>query len=122
LFIATLAAGLIAGCGTHELTGDIEVNQPRADVAGKACSVSGGYSDIQPGAMVVIKNQDGKILATGHLDAGKVVNLGRCDFAFLIQDVPDADFYLIEVSHRGEVTYSKKDLEGQGWKISLTLG
>jgi hypothetical protein len=37
-------------------------------------------------------------------------------------DAEDADFYSVEVSHRGEITYSRDELEAAGWSIDLTLG
>jgi hypothetical protein len=36
--------------------------------------------------------------------------------------VSDSEFYSIEVSNRGEVTYSRAELESQGWSLKFKLG
>jgi hypothetical protein len=36
--------------------------------------------------------------------------------------VPDANFYQVEVSHRGAVTYSKDDMDKRQWIIAVELG
>ena len=48
-------------------------------------------------------------------------NLVQCEFTFAIQ-VPDATFYSIEVSHRGEIRYSREELAERDWTVGLTLG
>ena len=45
-----------------------------------------------------------------------------CTYKFTIPALPDSDFYKVEVSHRGGITYSKADLEAQGWSVSTSLG
>jgi hypothetical protein len=40
----------------------------------------------------------------------------------MVEGIPDAKFYQVEVSHRGALTYSPSDLDQCGWKIELTLG
>jgi hypothetical protein len=92
---------------------------------GRACSGSGGYSDIRSGAQVTVSDGNGKLLATTALTDGKItasnsVN-GDCMFEFIIK-VPDADFYAVEVSHRGQLKYSKNDLEDRGWLLFASLG
>lgn len=85
------------------------------------CAGSGGYSDMQPGAGVTVTDGTGKILAIGELG----VSAGAshfCVFGFHVDDVPKADFYKIEVSHRGAITYSFARLDGANWEVKLTLG
>jgi hypothetical protein len=36
--------------------------------------------------------------------------------------VSDAEFYSIEVSRRGELNFSKADLESKGWLVQLKIG
>lgn len=86
----------------------------------RACHGTGGYSDIGAGAPVTVADEAGTVIATGSLDGG-AVQTGECFFTFTIA-VPDADFYRIEVSHRGEMTYSRQQMEDNGWMIFLTLG
>jgi hypothetical protein len=73
-------------------------------------------------AQVVIRDGNGNTLATGHLQPGEVKSTVECVFAFEVAGVPDADFYSVEVSHRGELSYARADLEASGWVVSLTLG
>jgi hypothetical protein len=84
---------------------------------------SGGYSDIQIGAQVVIRDSAGTIVATGSLLPGTATEDNRrCDYPFVVEDVPTSDFYSIEVSHRGELTYSHEELEDRDWEVMLSLG
>jgi len=92
---------------------------------GQACTGIGGYDDIHAGTSVVVRDDASKIVATGSLAAGKVVDrlslVGTCGFDFEV-DVPDSAFCQVEVSHRGNVTFSKGDLEGRSWTVALSLG
>ncbi|WP_155855285.1 hypothetical protein [Actinotalea ferrariae] len=51
----------------------------------------------------------------------KTVYWGWCTFPFTV-DVPDSDFYSIEVAHRGKVNFSRQDLEAEGWVVALSVG
>lgn len=44
-----------------------------------------------------------------------------CTVVFEV-DVPKEDFYAIEVGRRGELSYSRAELEERNWGVSLTLG
>jgi len=44
-----------------------------------------------------------------------------CTFSLAVE-VPDSDFYQIEVGHRGAVTYSESDLQSNGWTADLSIG
>lgn len=44
-----------------------------------------------------------------------------CTVVFEV-DVPTEDFYAIEVGRRGELSYSRQELEEKDWNVSLTLG
>lgn len=117
-----VACGGSVAASTHDMTGSIAVSQYMGSRGlGTECTGHGGYDDIHEGAAVVVKDEGGKILATSQLDAGKITGLGECTFAFSVGSVPDASFYQFEVSHRGEVTYAKKDLSDAGWTVKLTL-
>lgn len=96
-----------------------------APSAGELCRGTGGYDDVREGAQVVVKDGGGKIIASTSLSSGKVARpeyTWRCQFEFTIEDVPKADFYQIEVSHRGALTYPRQELEERGWFVSFTLG
>jgi hypothetical protein len=113
--------------GTVSLTdvGDLTLGtSPSIGGTDGNCYGTGGYSDMAEGADVTVKDGAGKILATGSLGGGtgSISNFASsCSFEFTVQ-VPDADFYTVEVSHRGGVNFSHADLESKGWTVSLSLG
>lgn len=91
--------------------------------SGGPCTGEGGYDDIRLGASVVVKDGKGVTLATGRLGAGKMGEFGvDCEFSLEVLNVPKADFYSIEVSHRGALTYSRKELAAIGWSVAFELG
>lgn len=114
--------------GTLTLTDDIErrVSGGEASIltTDDECFGTRGYDDIRAGASVVVKNEEGKIIATGNLGQGiDELGLGySCVFQITVDDVTDADFYSIAVSNRGELTYSRQELEGRDWEVSFSLG
>jgi hypothetical protein len=57
-----------------------------------------------------------------NIDAPMIdVQFGVCAFDFTVSDLRDGEFLSVEVSHRGKVTYSRTDLEANGWAVGLTL-
>lgn len=125
---ASSPASSIAKSGTHTITGTLTVNGDvdTITVYGQFCSGVGGYSDLDIGTPVVVKNGTGAVIATGSVGGGDVLLNGAtkiiCVFPFEVKDVPDSDFYVIEVSHRGGLTFSKSDLEASGWKADFSIG
>lgn len=89
---------------------------------GALCKGSGGYSDISTGQQVVVKDKSGTILATGKLGIGNATSFETCDFTFEVKNVSGADFYTVEVTHRGGLTYSKADLASKDWTVDVSLG
>ena len=95
---------------------------------------------------MTVKDGKGTTLAVGRLGQGKLLGLDEvanqsglttttkrrssssddspivCQFPVTVADIPDADFYRIEIGRRSPVEYSKADMEAQNWKLSLTLG
>ena len=128
--VLVAAVLLLTACGggatattTHTLHGylslvDSEGNSITAQDG--ACQGTGGYSDIGEGAGVTVTDGAGTVLATGSLSGGGGTAY-ECNFNFAIE-VPDADFYRVEVSHRGEMTYSRQQMDEGWWMIFLTLG
>jgi hypothetical protein len=114
-----LAFVLLGGGSKHELHGTMELID--SDTASNGCIGTGGYDDIAPGAAVTVRNGDGETLATGRLGEGEAVASFGCTYTFII-DIPDSDFYRIEVTHRGELEFSKSELEANNWEVSASLG
>jgi hypothetical protein len=87
----------------------------------------GQAETLLPGADVVLRDEAGNIIATTRLGDGTVVpgvqfpDRLRCEFSFTLTDVPDSPFYTIQVAQRGEVPYSREELEAAGWEVALTL-
>lgn len=79
----------------------------------------GGYEDLKAGAEVVVTGASHEVLAVTRLVGGELTGDG-CTFAFEVE-VPESDFYNVEVTHRGEISYSASDLERAGWFVSLEV-
>jgi hypothetical protein len=93
---------------------------PSIDVTGGSCNGDGGYSDIRTGAGITVADAAGTIVAIGSLGPGRASSSMSCTFSFTVSQVPTgSDFYLIEVSHRGAVTYRGDDLRRSGASLSL---
>jgi hypothetical protein len=100
------------GDGGHTIDGSFSLFDK--DV-GSDCQGSAGYNDIGPGASVTVRNESGETIGTANLSNGDYVSGVGCDYTFTVEDVPDAKFYRIEVSHRGEVEYSFRQMEATDW-------
>jgi len=82
------------------------------------CVGTGGFSDIAPGASVVVADEHGTILGTGALGAG-TINFRYMRFHFHHhRREAGHSFYGVTVSHRGAVQFQEDRLGDVG----LTLG
>jgi hypothetical protein len=143
--VAVLVAGFIvlrAGSPKHQLTGSLTV----VDFGGEGCGQAGsgaasklerldalmngktfpcsggpggGYSDLADGAGVQVSDGAGKLLATSSLTGGQQ-SLKGVTFRFTVA-VPDEEFYKVQIANRGELPYSRADLEKKAWKVSAVL-
>ncbi|MEA2576491.1 MAG: hypothetical protein QOD78_79 [Chloroflexota bacterium] len=122
--IAAAAFISLGGSGAllpkHDIAGTFTLTDS-GDTFFPSCSGNGGYSDIRPGANVVLRDGDGKLLSTGALGAG-VGSGSQCVLDFSLPEVPEVSFYTIEVGKRGNLSYSLADMKSMGWAIDLTLG
>lgn len=83
------------------------------------CSGTDGYSDISVGTQVRVSNTAGHIVALGELEPSSY-RPGECEFTFEVTGVPQGEeFYQIEVSHRGTLTYSEEEMRSG---LALSLG
>ena len=83
---------------------------PSITVSGSSCSGSGGYSDIDQGTQVTVKNGKGDILTTTSLEPGEG---GRylCTFPFSFDVTEGEERYVVSVGRRGEMSYSFAELK-----------
>jgi hypothetical protein len=120
-------SGPIVGTHTYRIAGTLELfgSSTGSDrtffPTPFGCIGLGGYDDIMVGARVTVSNQDRTIIGAGALEPIYLPDEDRCVFTFTI-DVPDATFYSIELGRRGELTYSREEMDKAGWHIDLTLG
>jgi hypothetical protein len=131
---AAVAAGMMASpagaASKHTITGDLTIHDSGGWFRNQVqCAGSGGFSDLEPGAQVTVKNAKGKTIAVGqvtvgHAGAGSAIGnfYTRCVMPLKIKGVPDSSFYAIEVAHRGALTYPKKKLQRAHWRVHLTIG
>ncbi|MDG4663699.1 DUF732 domain-containing protein [Mycobacterium sp. 236(2023)] len=98
---------------------DPNVYSPAIDVDGTSCVGASGYSDVNPGTPVTVRNGKGEILTTTYLEEGKG---GRymCTFGFTFDVTEGQDRYVVEVGDRGELSYSFDELRAGG--VALVLG
>lgn len=87
--------------------------------SGVGCQGSGGYSDITPGAVVTVYDASTAIVAVGSITIGGSTGT-TCDLFFEVTDIPPSDFYQVEVSNRGLVTFT--EAQARGGEVMLTLG
>jgi hypothetical protein len=83
----------------------------------KTCTGSGGYSDIQAGAEVVISDDKGATLAITHLTGGGGLSVS-CVFSFATEVPAGKGFYGVTVPHRGTVKMSEAEVT----QAALSLG
>lgn len=111
---------------TATITGSFTINDPdpsvyspTIEVDGASCTGAGGYSDVNPGTPVTVKNGKGEILTTSYLEEGKG---GRfmCSFGMQFEVTEGHDRYVVSVGRRGELSYSFDELRANG--VALVLG
>ena len=117
---ARLIGNVISGTFTL-LDDDLLVVRTDSPLKG-TCWGRGGYNDISSGLGVVIKDGAGTIIAKDELWAGKNTGRNECTFPFYVSNVPDADFYTIEVGRRGSLVYSRDEITRADWSVAFSLG
>jgi hypothetical protein len=77
--------------------------------------------DVQEGGEVVVSDASGKTLGIGQLSNPVHGGWGYCTLNWQVDNVPaGANFYGIEVGHRGVVKVTEQQLEGGA--VNLTVG
>lgn len=122
-----VAAGLVVfGHGnTHTVTGELSLDDSsyQGVAAGSGCSGQNGYDDIEEGTEVKIKDEAGRLIATGHLEAGTFDGL-YCVFPFAVSSVPHAKYYDLSTGNslRDGVHYTEQELKSHHWAAHLASG
>jgi hypothetical protein len=80
----------------------------------------GGFDDIRTGTQVTVNDASGKVIGTAGLVGGTMDATG-CHFSFAVPSIPKSDFYKVEVSHRGALTYSYPELQQRNWTVETKL-
>lgn len=128
--LVLLTGALLVACGgstPRTIQGEFTLTDEDARwTVGQSCRGDGGYGDIREGAQVRVEDAGGAVIGTGSLGDG--VGRGtfgrsrKCGFVFEVENLPKSDFYSIEVTNRGGISYSHEELETRDWEVSLTLG
>jgi hypothetical protein len=147
LFAVVFSAALCTGCGASSngpaslatasppmsVTGRLDltaldgshfnVDLPEGGGQDKPCVGYGGYSDINQGAQVTIRDEKGTVVGAGQLGAGTLDVSSKpplCQFTWSVKDVPRGhSYYQLEVSHRGALELKEEQLRGV---VLSTLG
>lgn len=111
---------------TATITGSFTLNDenpnayaPAIEVNGSSCTGAGGYSDVNPGTPVTVKNGKGEILTSTYLEPGKG---GRymCTFCMTFEVTEGEEQYVVSVGRRGELSFTFGELKANG--VALVLG
>lgn len=135
MILALATVGGLSACGstpvttskpatsTFTLKGTITVPITRFDNSSNdTCSGHDGYSDITPGAAIVVADSTGKTIATGSLTEGMgIVPInGQCVMPFTVPNVPDGlTSYVVTISHRGSQVVNSTAAHSS---VALSLG
>lgn len=128
--VVASVVGLVSGdstriAGSITLTSTSGADPNNLGIPGE-CRGYNAYGDIAEGATVTIKDAGGKVVATTKLEPGKPASgesgptPRECTFRFIAEDVPDSEFYGVEVSHRGVVQFSKQQV--RNGEVQMQLG
>lgn len=104
------------------------------------CDPGDGYDDVRRGAQVTLYDGSRSTIGSSFLARGYLINKkrgytppvaglpgghyysGYCQFSFRVRASRVAEFYGLEVSHRGVVTFTAQQLKRTGNRVALTLG
>lgn len=83
------------------------------------CYGADEYRDLRSGGPVTVYDESSKIIATGVITGGvRPSGVYRCTFTFIVQDLPEANFYQVEVGQYGKVTVQPDEISD----VQLSIG
>jgi hypothetical protein len=84
---------------------------------------TGGYSDVEPGMPITIRDENNKVIASTEVtDDPKFQTPGVGCMWNMWVNVPLVKQYQVDSGRRGVVTFSREELEKAGWQAEVTLG
>ena len=137
----TTSSGATTIPAEYEIRGIFTLVDSDVERDGYLCWGTGGYDDVAAGMNVTVRDGNDVIIGVGSTDnvtredrtsldpwladvATGVANERYpnvvCTLVFKVS-VPDAEFYSVEVGHRGELNYSRAEMEAADWAVALTL-
>lgn len=94
-----------------------------SETADAGCEGQGGYSDIDAGTEVVVRDGSGEILGSTNLGPGEVEDGVACIYEFLVIGIPDdRKQYVLEIGRRGQVVSSRAEMLADEWSFEVGLG
>ncbi|MBN3993822.1 MAG: hypothetical protein HWQ36_25905 [Nostoc sp. NMS2] len=125
LAVSPVMAQFVKQPNTNQISGYLELIASGMRGYGTSTCYGGrGYDDVTEGMSVIVKNEEGKIIAIGKTEAGirpETDSSVRCIFDFKIDNVPKSSFYTIGIGRRGEMTFSYQEMEQRKWQITAVL-
>jgi Protein of unknown function (DUF732) len=91
---------------------------PSITMMGSSCQGSGGFSDVQPGTTVLVKNGAGKNLTQTQLGPG-IGSSTMCLFPFSFELKEGEDQYVVSISRRGDIPFTFAQAKTLGVHLSL---
>ena len=121
-----LSTLFLSSCSTSRtIKGTFQLIDSDISRNGSICKGTGGYSDIEKGLKVVVKNEKSEIIGISALGPdsykGEYSSV-TCSFPFVVEGLPNAKFYSIEVGRRGSLTYTPIELKEKDWEVAFSLG
>ncbi len=83
--------------------------------------LTGPYVGVAPGAAVMVTSLQGKVLGTGHLQAGTLSMHGVL-YPFTVGGLPSVEKYVVKVATVASGTYTKSTLDNDSWVIEISVG
>ncbi|MGV0810553.1 DUF732 domain-containing protein [Mycolicibacterium boenickei] len=85
---------------------------------GTSCQGANGYSDVNAGTPVTVKNDKAETLTSTTLGPGKS-GTANCTFTFTLPLTEGHDRYVLSIGRRGEFSYTFEQLVATGIQIQL---
>lgn len=118
-------------CPDGELppTDSVELQNLKAELDGISCTgewMYDGYSDLDEGAEVTVRDGEGNVAGIGRLGLGTLsvvttATAATCVFPFEVE-LEKTDFYQLSLAGRDAPSYTFEGLEAAGWRVDLMIG